>query len=65
MIRYAVRPLLPLSALVLACAHPSRVPIAPHGELYQLVWSDEFGGDGPLDPAHWSYEMGFVRNQEL
>jgi beta-glucanase (GH16 family) len=65
MIRFAVRPLLPLAALILACTHPSRAPIAPNGEPYQLVWSDEFSGDGPLDPAHWSYEAGFVRNQEL
>jgi beta-glucanase (GH16 family) len=38
---------------------------APNGEPYTLVWSDEFTGDGPLDPAHWSFESGFVRNQEL
>ena len=29
------------------------------------MWSDEFTGDGPLDPADWGYENGFVRNQEL
>jgi len=33
--------------------------------VYRLVWSDEFTGDGPLDPADWGYENGFVRNQEL
>ncbi|MFZ4506093.1 MAG: glycoside hydrolase family 16 protein [Fimbriimonas sp.] len=32
---------------------------------YQLVWSDEFSADGPPDPAKWSCEVGFVRNQEL
>ena len=32
---------------------------------YRLVWSDEFNTDGPPDPANWSYEQGFVRNQEL
>jgi beta-glucanase (GH16 family) len=54
------------AALLLACAHPSaQPPVAPNGEAYQLVWSDEFTGDGPLDPAHWGYETGFVRNQEL
>ena len=31
---------------------------------YQLVWSDEFEGEG--EPSkEWSYEYGFVRNEEL
>jgi beta-glucanase (GH16 family) len=41
------------------------LPRAANGERYQLAFADEFDGDGPLDPAHWGYEMGFVRNQEL
>jgi len=32
---------------------------------YKLVWSDEFETDGPPNPANWSFEQGFVRNQEL
>ncbi len=32
---------------------------------WKLVWSDEFDKDGPPDPAKWSYENGFVRNNEL
>src|SRR5581483_7487253 len=32
---------------------------------YQLVWSDEFNTDGPLNPKDWRYENGFVRNLEL
>ena len=32
---------------------------------YQLVWADEFNQDGPPDPANWSFERGFVRNEEL
>jgi beta-glucanase (GH16 family) len=32
---------------------------------YKLVWADEFDRDGPPDPANWTYERGFVRNQEL
>jgi beta-glucanase (GH16 family) len=32
---------------------------------YELVWADEFAGDGQPDPANWTYEEGFVRNQEL
>jgi beta-glucanase (GH16 family) len=29
------------------------------------VWSDEFSRDGIPDPANWSCERGFVRNEEL
>jgi len=32
---------------------------------YKLVWSDEFNQDGRPDPTKWTYETGFVRNQEL
>lgn len=32
---------------------------------YKLVWSDEFNRDGAPDSANWSYEQGFVRNEEL
>ena len=31
---------------------------------WQLVWSDEFNNNGPLDSTVWNYENGFVRNQE-
>jgi len=31
---------------------------------WKLVWSDEFDQDGLPDPARWTYEEGFVRNQE-
>ena len=32
---------------------------------YDLVWNDEFEVDGKPDSAFWSYEEGFVRNNEL
>jgi beta-glucanase (GH16 family) len=32
---------------------------------YELIWSDEFDKDGPPDFVKWTYERGFVRNQEL
>jgi len=32
---------------------------------YKLVWSDEFNKDGSPDSSNWTYENGFVRNQEL
>ena len=31
---------------------------------YHLAWADEFSQDGWPDPRHWTYERGFVRNQE-
>src|SRR5579885_2634913 len=31
---------------------------------WKLVWSDEFDKPGPPDPAKWSYEEGFIRNNE-
>lgn len=32
---------------------------------YRLVWADEFNADGRLSPKDWTYERGFVRNNEL
>jgi beta-glucanase (GH16 family) len=29
------------------------------------IWADEFTRDGPPDPRHWTFETGFVRNEEL
>jgi len=40
-------------------------PEPQRGEPYELVWSDEFNEDGPLDSVDWGYERGFVRNREL
>lgn len=37
--------------------------VAPEG--YELVWQDEFGYDGKPHSSNWSYESGFVRNNEL
>ncbi|MCZ4222175.1 glycoside hydrolase family 16 protein [Pedobacter rhodius] len=34
-------------------------------EGYKLVWSDEFEKDGMPDAKNWTYEKGFVRNEEL
>lgn len=32
---------------------------------YKLVWADEFNKDGKPDPANWTFEKGFLRNNEL
>ena len=31
---------------------------------YKIVWADEFNKDGAPDSSNWSYEKGFVRNEE-
>lgn len=31
----------------------------------ELVWSDEFDEDGMVNEEFWTYEKGFVRNQEI
>ncbi|SPE27388.1 Glycoside hydrolase, family 16 [Candidatus Sulfopaludibacter sp. SbA6] len=38
---------------------------AQTSETWKLVWSDEFDKDGRPDPGKWTFETGFVRNQEL
>lgn len=30
-----------------------------------LVWTEEFNGEGHVDPASWNYEEGQLRNKEL
>ncbi len=37
----------------------------PTSTEHGLVWSDEFNKDGQPDPNNWTYENGFVRNNEL
>jgi beta-glucanase (GH16 family) len=43
---------------------PPAVPASPPSG-YTLVWSDEFNSPGTPDPNNWTFETGFVRNQEL
>jgi S1-C subfamily serine protease len=47
-----------------------RIPVSQAADAYadegyRLVWSDEFNADGRPDPSKWTYERGFVRNEEL
>jgi acetyl esterase/lipase len=32
---------------------------------WELIWADEFEVNGRPSPANWTYETGFVRNEEL
>lgn len=50
---------------VFALAVLSRLCAQTSETAYTLVWADEFNTDGPPDPRNWSYEQGFVRNNEL
>ena len=34
------------------------------GRELKLAWNDEFNGEGLPDPEKWSYEIGYVRNNE-
>jgi beta-glucanase (GH16 family) len=54
-----------IGAMVAMARQPTPQLVQEPPPLYQLVWSDEFDGDGAPDPAKWTYERGFVRNQEL
>jgi beta-glucanase (GH16 family) len=54
------------SAVVVGAAQTPSPPVPsrpPAG--YTLAWSDEFNVNGVPDPKNWSFENGFVRNQEL
>jgi hypothetical protein len=44
------------------CGPARPAPISYAG--YRLAWADEFEVEGPPDPASWSFESGFVRNEE-
>jgi len=52
-------------ALALASTAAAQPAAAQHAGAWKLVWSDEFDQPGRPDPARWTYETGFVRNQEL
>ena len=56
--RYIARTL--TAFLTLALSAGAATP--PAG--WKLVWSDEFNRNGPPDPRNWTFENGFVRNEE-
>jgi beta-glucanase (GH16 family) len=46
-------------------AAPVSIPDQAKDSLaWHLAWNDEFDRDGRPDSANWTYEAGFVRNQE-
>jgi beta-glucanase (GH16 family) len=49
----------------LSCSRPVTGANAYVKEGYRLVWQDEFNNNGRPDSASWTYENGFVRNEEL
>ena len=51
--------------LIMSLIGSIRAATTQPSEDYQLVWSDEFNKDGPLNPDDWRFENGFVRNLEL
>jgi beta-glucanase (GH16 family) len=55
-----------LCSAAIAIAEPSTDAKAQAvADGYELVWADEFNTDGPPNADNWSYERGFVRNEEL
>ena len=57
-----------LTALLGSCKSSAEKSIeeaiqVPSG--YELIWHDEFNSGAKPDAAYWSYENGFVRNEEL
>lgn len=41
-----------------------RIKASPTSKGYELVWSDEFNYKGKPDPTKWTYDYGFIANQE-
>jgi beta-glucanase (GH16 family) len=56
-----------LGMLVLGATAAGNRPVTPPpGQAeWRLAWADEFAIDGPPDPRNWTFEQGFVRNEEL
>ncbi len=48
-----------------ACHSPKVTTDNNASDGYKLVWADEFNKNGAPDSANWSYEKGFVRNEEI
>jgi len=55
-------PTLTCAAAVELCPRAPAGPPSDPG--YRLVWADEFDVEGAPNPDNWSFETGFVRNEE-
>ncbi|QDW24405.1 glycoside hydrolase family 16 protein [Pedobacter sp. KBS0701] len=51
-----------LSANAQQKKHPKPPALRANG--YKLVWAEEFNSNGAPNPANWTYELGFERNEE-
>src|ERR1022692_4919270 len=58
-------PMLAAGVAFTLAGRPAPQDPAASSPAYELVWADEFDRDGAPDPANWTFEHGFVRNQEL
>lgn len=70
---YAATPTSTAPSSTTARAHPVPPPPPPSttpepqpatSDGFALAWHDEFNKNGPLNPNDWTFETGFVRNQE-
>ncbi len=55
---------LTLSLVALTMLSSCQATPTTNADGYMLVWADEFDIDGRPDPNNWTYEHGFVRNEE-
>ncbi|MDX2021604.1 MAG: glycoside hydrolase family 16 protein [Deltaproteobacteria bacterium] len=53
-----------VGAMAASACHPRGSQVSINKPGWQLVWHDEFDQSGPPDPTRWSYEEGYVRNNE-
>jgi beta-glucanase (GH16 family) len=63
MLRHAVSPGAEAAAIDVVFQSPP-VTMSPSYPGYALVWADEFNDTGAPSPENWTFERGFVRNEE-
>lgn len=52
-----------LCFIFLTCSHAAFCQEIPKN--FKLIWEEEFTKEGKVDSSRWSFEKGFVRNNEL